>query len=550
MRRRGAKNKVAECPVCKYTTRQLTNFERHVVNEHSITPQRLWNIIHGSSGTCACGCGKQTRWLGWHQGYSATIKGHWQTGKTKENDPRVAHRSQIIKSQFTSGKRTQWSKGLTKENDERVAKKGRASSAGLKRWYAETGSPAWSKGLSKETDERPQRTSNGMKDAWARGDHPGWNTGLTQDDDVRIAAVAAGLRLDLDDIRTRIEQPGRWRVLRLSDPYRSTYDNVEVACTTCENTLSRVIERFIYDEQPTCQVCTPTGTSAAERELADFVRSLVEDVMTNERSTICPLELDIFVPSKMFAIEYNGLYWHSQLCVDGRGNDPLYHQRKSNICAMKGIRLMHVFEDEWRDRRHIVESMVRARLDVDMTRIGARKCEVRTVPTSERNAFFDTNHVDGDVKASWAFGLYYDDELVQCMSLRVPRHNVHREHGIIEVARCCPKLNTYVVGGLSRLSRHSLVWVTSAGKKGLMSYVDKRLGGDHAYQDAGWQFSNETKHPRFWWTDANMRYDRFSTRADKTRGMSESDVARERGVGRIYGCRNKVYTLLNVPATK
>ena len=92
--------------------------------------------------------------------------------------------------------------------------------------------------------------------------------------------------------------------------------------------------------------------SGPEKDLASEVRGLVGacKVYDNVRSVIPPYELDIFVPSKKLAIEYCGLYWHSE----DNGKDRNYHYNKVKMCHDVGIKLITVFEDEYRDKRGLV----------------------------------------------------------------------------------------------------------------------------------------------------------------------------------------------------
>ena len=59
-----------------------------------------------------------------------------------------------------------------------------------------------------------------------------------------------------------------------------------------------------------CQKCSSIG-SKAQSEIVDFVKSYNFSVLENYKEIIPPKELDIYIPSLNFAIEYNGLYWHS-----------------------------------------------------------------------------------------------------------------------------------------------------------------------------------------------------------------------------------------------
>ena len=79
--------------------------------------------------------------------------------------------------------------------------------------------------------------------------------------------------------------------------------------------------------------------------------------------------------------------------------------------------------------------------------------------------------------------------------------------------------------------------------EGLITYVDTRHGTGDSYKKAGFTVFGKTTQ-RFWWTDFRNRFDRFSIRADKSRGMTEAEVAKEAGVTRIYGCQNIVFLML------
>jgi len=54
-------------------------------------------------------------------------------------------------------------------------------------------------------------------------------------------------------------------------------------------------------------------------------------------------ELDIWIPELLLAFEYNGMLWHS---IDN-GHGDGYHLKKTVQCEKKGIRLVHIWEDEW-----------------------------------------------------------------------------------------------------------------------------------------------------------------------------------------------------------
>ena len=66
--------------------------------------------------------------------------------------------------------------------------------------------------------------------------------------------------------------------------------------------------------------------------------------ISNDRSIISPLELDIYIPENHLAIEINGCYWHSN---DYKPKS--YHMDKWSQCKEKGIKMITLWEDWIRD---------------------------------------------------------------------------------------------------------------------------------------------------------------------------------------------------------
>src|SRR5690606_22681102 len=141
-------------------------------------------------------------------------------------------------------------------------------------------------------------------------------------------------------------------------------------------------------------------------------------------------------------VECNGLYWHS----DAIQVDNHYHEKKRLACAEHGIALFHIFEDEWRDKKDIIQSMLLHKLGQSRS-IGARKCHIVVVDQQVRKHFFNSNHIDGDVKAQFSFGLVDNDGLVCVASFR--KAFLNKDNSSLELARFASKLGVHIVGGLS-----------------------------------------------------------------------------------------------------
>jgi hypothetical protein len=257
-------------------------------------------------------------------------------------------------------------------------------------------------------------------------------------------------------------------------------------------------------------------------------------------------EIDIWIPTAKLAIEFNGLYYHNEAA----GKQQWYHDNKTKKCLELGIRLIHVFEDEWLHKQDIIKSMLLHRVGMTQHRTGARKLQLIELDRKQQHEFFEANHIDGssDVGFKAAWGLVDDnDVIIAALSLKRPLRRKHREQ-VFEVARFCTKLNTSCSGALGRLTNAAKAFAKTSGTTTLMTFVDTRLGSSgEAWTKAGWTNVGETP-PMFWWTDGHRRMDnngqrfhRLKFKADKKRNLSEAQVAEKKDVVRIYGCRNLIF---------
>lgn len=285
---------------------------------------------------------------------------------------------------------------------------------------------------------------------------------------------------------------------------------------------------------PRCLACKPfPSISIPQREIYDYVKSLGFCADMNDWKVFGNREIDVYVPSMKFGIEFNGLWWHSEI-----NRTYFRHVSDKHILAReKNVRLFTIFEDEWTEKRSLVESMIKVRLGLAIKK-DARKCSIRRLETEERKSFFNISHLDGDVFSEVAFGLFDNEKIVSAISLRKPFHNSLAQYN--EIARFASAPGIIVRGALSKLIAKAILWSQLGNKKGLLSYVDMRVGDGHGYEKLGFKFQRETG-PRFWWTDFKHRFNRFEFRAQN--GMKQSEVAASAGVHKIWGAGNLVYVL-------
>ena len=171
-----------------------------------------------------------------------------------------------------------------------------------------------------------------------------------------------------------------------------------------------------------CRMCS-NKLSKSEDEIYNFISELIgkENVVKSERSILNNhAEIDIFVPSKNIGFEYNGCRWHTEQF----GKDRFYHLKKTNECNEKGIRLIHIFEDEYNNKKDIVLNKIRHILDCDkLPRIAGRKCTISEITYNEAKAFLDENHIQGHTKATIYIGAKHNEELVGVMTFVKVQNN-------------------------------------------------------------------------------------------------------------------------------
>ena len=60
-----------------------------------------------------------------------------------------------------------------------------------------------------------------------------------------------------------------------------------------------------------CPDCYKNIKSFEELQVFDYIKSIYNgNILHNNRLVISPLELDIYIPEKNFAVEFDGLYYH------------------------------------------------------------------------------------------------------------------------------------------------------------------------------------------------------------------------------------------------
>lgn len=290
-----------------------------------------------------------------------------------------------------------------------------------------------------------------------------------------------------------------------------------------------------------------THTSKIELEIVAFIKEHYQGtVVCNDRTIIAPHEIDILLPMLNLGIEVNGVYWHSE----EKGKDKNYHLNKTKNCEAKNIHLIHVYDVEWNDvsTRQIIKSKLLHLLGKS-TRIAARKCKIVVIPNTSAVAFLKQNHLQGSCPALLKLGVYYQNELVAVASLGKSRYN---KQYAWELLRYCNRLNSTVIGGLSKVLKYARV---SCGVKDIISYADRRWSQSHntnLYVATGFTFLRAaTPNYKYFRLDSReiclLSRNQFQKHLLSTKletfdvALSEYENMSFNGYHRIWDCGNLVY---------
>lgn len=253
-----------------------------------------------------------------------------------------------------------------------------------------------------------------------------------------------------------------------------------------------------------------SGTSYSEKEIVDFIKSICNyEIIENSKKIISPKELDIYIPSKNLAIEFDGLYWHDENHIEQK-----YHLNKTKTCNEKGIDLIHVFEDDWIERKEIVKSMIASRLGIYQQKIFARKCTLKEIEKSQAELFFNENHLQGFAQGTLYLGLFYNDELMQAIIIN--KKGWH--DGNVELTRMVTKMNTQVIGGFGKLMKHVSDYMDYDS---ITSYIYRAWFNGKGYIESGFKIVKENP-PSYSYIVNGKRIHKSYFRKDKIKKLYEN----------------------------
>ena len=289
-----------------------------------------------------------------------------------------------------------------------------------------------------------------------------------------------------------------------------------------------------------CKMCGITF-SKGEDEIRNFLIENIgkDNFVIGNRKLIKPFELDFYIQSKNVAIEFNGIKWHSE-----KYKEKTYHLQKTNLCKEKGIKLIHIFEDEFHNSKEIVLNKIAHILGIqqNLPKIYGRKCKIKQINKNDTELFLTTFHIQGYVSSTVHYGAYYEDKLIAVMSFKQLVKNENKW----ELTRFASDYNYICCGIGGKLFKH---FIKEHNPLSVKSFADRRWTVDeenNVYIQLGFKFDKYTPPDYKYVINGTIqRYHKFGFRkkillrkySNKlNENMSEKEMCDLLNIHRIYDC--------------
>lgn len=184
--------------------------------------------------------------------------------------------------------------------------------------------------------------------------------------------------------------------------------------------------------QTICTECLPLFESFPENDLYQFIKSIYHGKITRkDRKCVKGFEVDIYFPDLKIGIEFNGLYWHSEIY-----KDKYYHRNKNLAANANGIKLIQIWEDTWINRKYQVSELIKSLINDNNEII--TEFEIKKLDSNVISDFLNKYHINGTISFNDNRAIVHKGNIIQIMVFSKINENK------IAITRLC-KINDYVI---------------------------------------------------------------------------------------------------------
>jgi len=280
--------------------------------------------------------------------------------------------------------------------------------------------------------------------------------------------------------------------------------------------------------------------SKAEKEIASTLKPYFPKLRTSDNEILANnYELDIYIPEKNLAIEYNGIYWHSE----DKGKGQLYHYDKWKQCYIKGINLIHVWEDDWTSKPDVILDHLKLVTQIKMDLNNLNNLKVIGINTTIGSEFLEEHHIQGKATGSQYLGLRNENgNLIAVMLIQIEENNS------IEIIRYATITN------YSEAFKTLLGFVKEKFNPTFITAITNHsLGEESLYESYGF-ISKEKIEPDYMYTSGTFRFPKEDYTLERfkkdpsliwKRGLSVNELASLNKLYRIWDAGKTQWILEN-----
>lgn len=224
-------------------------------------------------------------------------------------------------------------------------------------------------------------------------------------------------------------------------------------------------------------------------------------------------EIDIYIPELKVGIEYNGLYWHCEESLKREKKDGInYHIDKTKYFEKKGIKIIHLFENIYKEKKAQCEKMIERKIfptnDLHLLDCMVRKNDL---DAHQVRNFIENNEIAFDPNFSDSYSIYKDSNLICIIT--------YTEKEDIKIKNISYSQNFNIPNVFEIFDRDKEVYLE----------VDRCY--NNSLEDFKfWELIEETTPTSFYW-DSNVKY-----KILKKEDLSEIELLNTSRFKEIYNC--------------
>jgi len=493
--------------ICKVCGKEVKLLKQHIRKYHKLTLRDYAIKYLGSSGKCKI-CGKDIFYK-----YSRDLEKEYCSRKcvSVENFKEVHNlfkNSEEFKREFIKKRRENWEKKYNVQHY--------AQTPEFKKKMFETSMKKYNVPNPMQSEEVKKRRKKVLEKRYGK-------SSLMEVESVKKRILEGRRKNSFKRIMGRLKE-NKIEPLFSYESYKGCRYIYKFKCEKCGN----IFEATLNYGTPVCPFCKEkkrNNKSSFEMKLSDYIRSLGYTVEENCRKIIKPLELDIYVKNKKFAIEFNGVYWHTHKIK----KNIYYHYEKYRRCKEKNIVLFMFFDDEWKYKREILFNKIDSKLGKNkIINFNKKIHAIEKLNSIDAFYFINKNSMYDYGRRTNYIGIY-DNNLKDYLSVL----------GYVKSKRKNEDYDVKIVSYMEKIGIMSfdflkifIKYLKSLGYKKIWFEVDNRFNDFIFFEKIGFKFLKEIK-PRFYYVKKRIRIK--ENLINKIEDVKNLDI--------VYDCGKTVYKI-------